>query len=66
MSYITVSGAYGRDYKSKAEALKDWNNHRDFIIRTVGYRGTYINKPDAEGLNINIRYSEDRKICEAQ
>ena len=62
MSTIVVSGAYGRSYKSKAAALADWNDDKDFTIRTVGIRGTYINKPDAKMFTVLIRYNEDRSI----
>ena len=65
---ITVSGAYGRDYKSKAAALADWNGEKDFIIRTIGIPGMYISKPEADDQNmtIYIRYSNDRKITPTQ
>ena len=63
MSYITVSGAYGRDYRSAAAALKDWNDGKDFVIRTIGYP-TYIDKSSADEFDINIRYDHDRKVCE--
>ena len=65
MQYITVSPAYGREYKNRAAAKAAWNNGDDFIIRTVGIRGTYISKRDVTTETINIRYDEDRKVCTA-
>ena len=62
MSTIVVSGAYGRDYKSKAAAIADWDDEKDFRIRTVGIRGTYINKPDAKMFTVLIRYNNDLKV----
>lgn len=62
---MTVSGAYGRDYKSLAKAKADWAEGKDFIIRDYGPDdGRYINKEDADkvSLSIMVRYSRDRKI----
>lgn len=62
---MTVSGAYGRDYKSLKTAKIDWNADKDFIIRDI-FRGsgTYINKSDAKDIKeaIMVRYDEDRKF----
>lgn len=59
---ITVSGAYGRDYKSRAGILADWNAGKDFTIRTLGHR-SYINRQDAAGMgSITVRYQRDRKV----
>lgn len=62
MSSITVSGAYGRDYQSKAAVLADWHDGRDFVAR--GLHSGYINAADAEhlGLKVTIRYDNDRKV----
>jgi hypothetical protein len=63
---LTVSGAYGRDYKSKAAIAADWAADLDFIIRTFGPSdGRYINKADAQsaGLSVMVRYAADRKIA---
>lgn len=61
---ITVSGAYGRDYKNKQELLADWNADKDF--QTRGLSSGYINKSDAERQNLNMitaRYKQDRSVC---
>lgn len=33
---LTVLPAYGRDYPSKAEVLKDWEANKDFIVARTG------------------------------
>lgn len=63
---LTVSGAYGRDYKSKKAILVDWNAGKDFVNRNVFCGGAYINKEDAEkaGMSvINVRYRSDRSVA---
>lgn len=67
-TYLTVSGAYGRDYKSAKAAQQDWNEGKDFRVRSLFHRdGTYINKEDADkaGYEVNIRYKNDTMICKA-
>ena len=62
--YVTVTPAYGRDYTSKAAALKDWNEGLDFVdSRTNQYMS--IRDADKAGSNMTvmIRYSKLRKIC---
>ena len=48
---LIVIPAYGRDYKSKAAVLKDWDDLKDFIIQDVSSRwdGRYVNKMDLAG-----------------
>lgn len=43
---LTVTGAYGRDYKTAAAAVADWLAGKDFLILTPGYH-SYINLADA-------------------
>jgi hypothetical protein len=67
MTTLTLIPAYGRDYKSKKALLADWNANKDFQIATFGPDcGRYINKADADGLRINIRYSKLTKIAMVQ
>ena len=59
--------AYGRDYKSKAEVEKDFNDGKDFTIADVSspYDGKYINKPQVieAGVSIvTVRYGKLRKV----
>lgn len=65
MTTLTLQPAYGRDYTSKAKVLADWNANKDFRIATFGPdMGRYINKADASGLTIMIRYQRDTKIMQ--
>lgn len=64
---ITVSPAYGRDYPSKAAAIKAWNDNKDFISNShfsTGLHGAYINKQDHRNYcptaDIKIRYNRLR------
>ena len=63
MRDLHVTPAYGRDYKSKAAALADWNAHKDF---TEQPSGSFVNKEDADrgGFKVWIRYDKLRKIVE--
>lgn len=64
-TYITVSPAYGRDYRSKAAVLADWREGKDFVIESFGPdMGRYINRADAEraGLTVMVRYAKLTKI----
>ncbi len=74
--YLTVTPAYGRDYRTEAEVKKDWSEGKDFIIATVMHRdcGRYINKQDAysslesgsdgERLIISARYNNLTEIVQ--
>ncbi|MFA6958597.1 MAG: hypothetical protein WC538_22230 [Thermoanaerobaculia bacterium] len=65
MNTITVTPAYGRDYKSAAAAKADWDANKDFAIASVWTGGTYINKEDAENhpsiSAVSIRYRKLRR-----
>lgn len=69
MRMLTLTPAYGRDYKSKAAALADWNANKDFIIADASNRwaGKPINKSQAVGSGYYtwIRYDRLRKITRA-
>lgn len=54
---VTVSGAYGRDYKSKAAAMADWVAGLDFINHGPG--GTYVSCREVNA--ISLRYDNKRK-----
>lgn len=62
--YVTLVPAYGRDYKSKKAALKDWEEGKDFRIQCIAHRhdGSYTSVRDqaaleAEGCKLSIRYN---------
>ena len=63
---MTVTPAYGRDYKSAVAAKAAWNSGKDFIIQDITSRwdGKPINQQDAAGagLKIMIRYNGLRNI----
>ena len=63
MSYLTLTPAYGLDYKSRKAVKADWGANKDFVIATLGYP-TYINKQDADrdGVKVMIRYNNLTKI----
>lgn len=67
MNYVTITPAYGRDYKSQKEVLAAWNENRDFIIEDFMHPdcGRYVNKEEAKsspGTTWNIRYSKNSKV----
>lgn len=64
---MTVSGAYGRDYKSLKEAKADWENGKDFVIRDVfSGSGSYVSKRDVGNMKVWIRYKKDYSIAKLQ
>ena len=65
---ITLTPAYGRDYKSKSQVEADLQAGKDFIYNAYGspFDGKLINLPQlkAEGYpKVNIRYGCLRKIA---
>jgi hypothetical protein len=50
MSHLTVSPAYGRDYKSGKAARADWDANKDFVIQSMSFQGSYVNKGQSEEL----------------
>ena len=66
MRSVTLTPAYGRDYKNKQSVLDDWHAHKDFIINDVvhPYCGRPANKLDlSESLDqVMIRYGKLRKM----
>ncbi len=65
MIYITAVPAYGRDYRSRAAVLADWNAGKDFRINDVSSAddGHYINKDDKPAdVTLQIRYAQLTKV----
>lgn len=65
---MTVTPAYGRDYKSGKAAKEDWEAGKDFIINDMRdpYDGKPINLEDAKksGIkSISIRYKKLTQVC---
>lgn len=64
--YILCKPIDGRDYKSDAEVLADWNADHDFIVIELfsGSGENYINRQAvSSGVAVGIRYDEGRKLC---
>jgi hypothetical protein len=54
MRSMTVTPAYGRDYKSAAAAVAAWDEGKDFVD---SQSGRYVGKSDAPaGVEVRIRY----------
>jgi hypothetical protein len=68
--YVTLTPAYGRDYKSQKAVKADWAAGKDFIIETFGHphEGKPINKQDADGTTdtYNVRYDQKREAVKVQ
>ncbi len=60
--HLTVTPAYGRDYKNQRDTLADWHAGKDFVVATFGPdMGRYINNADAgQFLPVMIRYNRLR------
>lgn len=60
---MTLTPAYGREYKSKASLLVDFEANKDFLLMEMS-RSVLINK---EQINhdqaIVFRYGKLRKVC---
>jgi hypothetical protein len=69
MPTITVTPAYGRDYKSKAAALADWEADKDFILEdpTSPWYGKPCNKSALESAMprafVRIRYNKKTRVA---
>lgn len=66
---MTLTPAYGRDYKSKKAVLADWDDNKDFIIAGLMHP-RYTNKEDLRGdgyrCSINIRYAKLTRVTVVQ
>ena len=63
---IHLTPAYGRDYRAKGEAQKDWDANKDFLIADMSspYDGKPINKEQtAKGDQIVLRFGKLRKVA---
>ena len=66
---MTLTPAYGRDYKSAKSAIADFNIGKDFIIADIfhPYSGKPANRSDLpEGSTVQIRFDGLRKITVAK
>jgi hypothetical protein len=61
--YVSAVPAYGRDYKSKAAVMADWNAGKDFLTQDMMLSG-YVNKDDKpDGVTLNIRYKNLTQVA---
>ena len=60
---LTVSGAYGKDYKSAADAKIAFLSGKDFKMESIGQGGTYCSVRDFQpGLTVMVRYAGKTKV----
>ena len=65
MSRVTLTPAYGRDYKNKKDVLRDWKEGKDFTIASMmhPYNGKYTSIRDHASLgSVSIRYKNSQEI----
>jgi hypothetical protein len=63
---FTLTGAYGRDYKSKKEIEADLLAGKDFMAHSFDGSGGYINLPqllETGQKSVNVRYKQQRSVC---
>jgi len=63
---LTVSNAYGRDFKSKREILDHYNANKDFQNLNVTVSGAIVNKQDAKRFKVGflrVRYKNLMNIA---
>jgi len=60
---VTVTPAYGRDYKSAKAAKADWQQGKDFILQdiTSPWDGKPCNIRDLKGQDVILRFSAHTK-----
>jgi hypothetical protein len=65
---ITITPAYGRDYRSKAAAQADLDANKDFILSDLmsPWDGRPINRPqlvEQGHRQVNVRFGKGRKVA---
>ena len=59
-----LRAAYGRDYKSKAEIQKDFDDNKDFMAANNQYINKEQLRDDLRLAEINVRYGKNNsKVC---
>lgn len=61
--YNTITPAYGRDYRNKADAIADFVAGKDFVLQSYNGSGYVDVDAFASGSTVNIRYAQLRKIA---
>lgn len=59
---FTLLPSYGRDYKSKAAVLADWNNGKDFTIAITGQQCSIRDSKVLPGSQVGLRYNKKTQI----
>jgi len=62
---MTLTPAYGRDYKSIKAVKNDWLANKDFVIADIfsGNHGKYVNRKQLpKGATVSIRYAKLTKV----
>lgn len=61
---ITLTPAYGRDYKSKKDVIAALKSDKDFIINEFGhpYDGKPCHARDLKGQSVKVRYKQLRQV----
>ena len=59
---MTLSPAYGRDYRSKAEIIKDFEAGKDFFVEGYGGSG-YASIRDLPDGTYQLRYKQLRQVA---
>ena len=61
---MTLTPAYGRDYKSAKAVKADFDANKDFVVADMfSGSGRYANKQDLPaGSSVNIRYNKLRDV----
>lgn len=65
MKAITVTPAFGKDYKSAADAKAAWTKGTDFFLETIdgSPAGTYCSSRDfGPGVEVRIRYHQKERV----
>ncbi len=67
MKYLTLTPAYGRDYKTAKDVKADFEAGKDFIVDAYGQPRQPANKESFAGehpITLNIRYARLAKIAQ--
>lgn len=63
MTYYELTPAYGRDYKTKAAVIADFEANKDFI-GDYQLNFQYVNKEQIQkGSTVNLRYNSNRRVA---
>jgi len=63
---MTLTPAYGKDYRNKAEVKAAWEAGKDFVIASVGpWMGAYVSRRELQGkeVQVSIRYNKLAEVA---